>query len=301
MAISLTLQSTDTADSPVFDTFFEAYERAFVLPDEMEDREGFATCLSLNHGAAKSRLTAQYGDFHEACVVAHDASEGTLIGGANFIAMPNPGANGRALITANLNYLFIVEAARGKGYFRALYAAVAGFIAELFSDAAQPALIFIEQNDPFLLTPEDYARDTELTGIDQIDRLAIWTKVGAKLVDFPYVQPALSSDQSADHNLAYSVLGSMSDALPAPILAHHLRMFFGVSVLKGQALGLSPEVTEQLSLLDSMRKGGESVPLVDLAGRFDEMATARSAGQRGRALREWLRCDQAFEGSAIDL
>jgi GNAT superfamily N-acetyltransferase len=293
MTIALTLQSTDTAESPVFDVFFKAYERAFVLPDEMEDRDGFATCLSLNHGAAKSRLTAQYGDFHEACVVAHDASEGTLIGGANFIAMPNPEADGRALITANLNYLFVVETARGKGYFRVLYAAVARFIAELFSDAAQPTLIFIEQNDPFLLTPEDYMRDTELTGIDQVDRLAIWTKVGAKLVDFPYVQPALSSDQLADHNLVYSVLGTTGDALPAPVLAHHLRMFFGVSVLKGQALGLSPEVTEQLSLLDSMKKRGESVPLVDLSGRFDEMATARLAGHRRLALRDWLHSDQA--------
>lgn len=42
----LTLATTDSGEGPVFEQFFEGYDRAFVLPDEKEDREGLATCLA---------------------------------------------------------------------------------------------------------------------------------------------------------------------------------------------------------------------------------------------------------------
>ncbi len=112
------LETTDTADSPVFDAFFEAYQRAFILPDEMEDRDGFAQCLSLNHGAARGGLQARYGDFRELCVTARDPASGALVGGANFIAMPHPASAGAPVVTANLNYVFVDAQSRGQGWFR---------------------------------------------------------------------------------------------------------------------------------------------------------------------------------------
>lgn len=284
----LTLEETDTAEGPVFDGFFEAYERAFVLPDEMEDRDGFATCLELNHGEAKARLASEYGDYRELCLLARNAASGAIVGGANFIAIPHPGAAGAALVTANLNYIFVVEAARGKGMFRALYQAVERRISTLFASEPARVLVFIEQNDPLLLAPEDYARDTALTGLDQIDRLRIWSRVGARLVDFAYVQPALSSAQAADDRLAYSVLGATEPSLPAAVLARHLRLFFGISVLKGQPLDISREASMQLERLDALSAAGQEIALLDLSGRLDDLAAARSAGIHGIPLRNWL-------------
>lgn len=288
MQADLSLEETDTADDPVFDGFFEAYERAFVLPDEMEDRGGFATCLALNHGEAKARLASEYGDYRELCLLARDTAGGAIVGGANFIALPHPDATGSPLVSANLNYIFVVESARGKGMFRALYQAVERRIATLFGNEPARVLVFIEQNDPLLLAPEDYARDTALTGLDQIDRLRIWSRVGAKLVDFAYVQPALSAAQAADDRLAYSVLGATEPSLPAAILARHLRLFFGISVLKGQPLNISREASAQLERLDALSAEGREIALLDLSDRLDDLATARSAGLNGIPLRTWL-------------
>jgi hypothetical protein len=54
-ATGLHLTITDRGDSDVFGRFFEHYDRAFVLPNEKEDIEGFRTCLALNHGVEYRR------------------------------------------------------------------------------------------------------------------------------------------------------------------------------------------------------------------------------------------------------
>ncbi len=55
---------------------------------------------------------------------------------------------------------------------------------DLYREGTAPA-IFIEQNDPLRLTAAEYAADTAHSGIDQVDLLAIWSRVGAEVLDFP--------------------------------------------------------------------------------------------------------------------
>ncbi|MFC5345274.1 hypothetical protein ACETK8_04240 [Brevundimonas staleyi] len=115
-------------------------------------------------------------------------------------------------------------------------------------DAPAPA-IFIEQNDPLRLTAEEYAADTEHSGLDQIDRLAIWARVGARVVDFPYVQPALSAGQQPDDRLIYAAVDYPGEAVDAALLHDHLQSFFGISVLKGAAEPPGGEAARQIAAL----------------------------------------------------
>lgn len=259
--LRISLDLTDTTESAVFDRFFAGYEEAFTLPDETEDREGFARCLRLNFGMEHARLVREYGAFRELCVVASDAS-GEMIGGANFIVLA-PAARGLP-ITANLNYIYICPQARGRGALRAFVHAISALIGSLFETAeASQVAMFVEQNDPFRMSRQAYERDSTHSGMDQFARLMIWARLGAKVIDFSYVQPPVSDDQAADATLVYSVMGLATDELDPAVLRHHLAGFFGISVLKGQPLDKVAIVTEQLASLDALSAAGGTIPLLD--------------------------------------
>ena len=65
---SLVLEFTDTDASEIFETFFASYQEAFVLPDEMEDRGGFAECLRFNHGQTQRDYLERFGPFADVVV-----------------------------------------------------------------------------------------------------------------------------------------------------------------------------------------------------------------------------------------
>jgi hypothetical protein len=243
----LVVEATTRADSPVLERFFAGYDRAFVLPDEREELLGFRDCLALN-----SSWRGAFGRTQCELVTTFSDANGSLLAGANFLATalaPGPASPPAAVA---LNYVFVEAAARGRGLLRKVIAVVRTLALESVAlpalpDSPPPAM-FIEQNDPLRLSKEDYRRDTEHSGMDQIDRLAIWAKVGARIVDFPYVQPALSAEQSPDHGLVYAAVDYFGDAVPAAVLRQHLESFFGISVLKGRAP--SSDVTAAAQLAD---------------------------------------------------
>jgi hypothetical protein len=254
----LTLNLSDSADDPAFARFFAGYDRAFVLPDEKEDIAGFRACLALNHAPLHDRLAATYGPFRELCCAGF--ADGTFIGGANFIAMPHPSG----LVSANLNYIYVEPGSRRQGWLGRLVRAIDALIGTMFAGAEHAErLIFIEQNDPVRMSEEDFARDSQLTGLDQFDRLRIWARLGAKLVDFAYVQPPLSAEQKSDPNLLYSVLGARRDCLDAGVLEGHLRRFFGISVLKGASVAAEPAAAQQLASLHALADEGQAIALLD--------------------------------------
>ncbi|WEK47236.1 MAG: hypothetical protein P0Y56_02835 [Candidatus Andeanibacterium colombiense] len=260
---ALSLAETDEADGAIFERFFAAYQQAFTLPDETEDRDGFAACLALNRGQEHARLAARFGEFRELCVIASDA--GGMVGGANFIAIaPDPALLG-APVTANLNYLYVCPEARGRGALRRFLAALHRRIGTLFGGGERPVALFIEQNDPFRMSREAYERDSAHSGMDQFDRLRIWLRMDARVVDFPYVQPPLSAEQEADETLIYSVMGIAAPEIPAALLRRHLAAFFGISVLKGAPLEAVPSAIAQLDALDRMAAAGQGVALLDAA------------------------------------
>jgi GNAT superfamily N-acetyltransferase len=268
----LLLRATDSGFSDIFNRFYAGFDNAFVLANEKEDVTGFQACLNLNNGAEYARISAQYGIFREAVFIAENA--GKEIGGANFIAMP---VNNRT-VTANLNYIYVDPAARGRGYLAKLYAGVRDMIVDLFAIRGE-VLVFIEQNDPFRMSEEDYRHDTEFTGLDQFDRLRIWAKLGAKVVDFGYRQPPLSADRDVDDTLLLSVLGANDNVLDACVLEGHLRRFFGISVLKGEDLRSNPPALDQLDELRAACSLGKQVGLLDpmpLLSRIRSRETAFS-------------------------
>jgi GNAT superfamily N-acetyltransferase len=281
----LDLAVTADADSPILEQFFSGYDKAFILPNEKEGLAGFRQCLELNSGPKQAELARRYGPFREVVFVARDASIGDLVvGGGNLLAFPLPAQDDAAAVDclcANLNYIYVVPAARGRGYLRALIRAVdemavhifvtlgapwSGILGRLAGSApeALPRIVFFEQKDPVRMTGDDYVRDCEHAGVDQFDRLQMWARRGARIVDFPYVQPPLSQDQAADDTLLYTVPGAAATAHVAPaLLKRHLERFFSISVLKSTDAGSQSCAAGQLNALASLERAGCGVPLLD--------------------------------------
>lgn len=285
----LVVEASDAATSPVLDDFFTGYDEAFVLPDEKESLQGFRECLALNHGAAYEALANRYGPFREIVLVVREATGNAPIGGASFIAFLL--AHPRPTLTLNLSYLYIDPRMRGRGYLRPMLDAVEHTARICFEPPArvQPSLTFIEQNDPLKMSPEDYARDTEHSGLDQMTRIGIWSKQGARILDFDYIQPPLSPAQQPDSNLVYGVLGAEGHSLDPCLLAEHLKRFFAISVLKGGDPSGDVVASAQISALAAACAHGKMIPLLQARGLVsgkDEML--QKAGV-ANGLRTWLR------------
>lgn len=284
----LILRATERPDSPLLEHFFAGYDRAFVLPDEREELAGFRACLAINPVSRK-----RFGRYHrELVMVLDDAATGELLGGANFLAtrIAAPLPPGHPPVAVALNYLFVEAAARGKGLARLLKSEV-GRLANAAVNApegAPPPALFIEQNDPLRLSDADYAADSAHTGIDQVDRLAVWAKMGALLVDFAYVQPALSADQDSDDGLAYAVMNMDGGAIDAGYLHDHLESFFGISVLKGGDPIAEPVAQAQLAALARRAAAGEGVPLLAMQPAINALR-ALPTRPKGANLRAFAR------------
>ncbi len=284
----LLIEATTSPDSAILQTFYAGYDAAFVLPNEKEAYDGFTGCLALNFGAPYARLAGLYGAFREVVLVAREPDGGAVVGGANFIACPLH--LDREVLSINLNYVFVSSGQRRRGHFKRLVAAVAEAAVSFFAPAVAtlPRLIFIEQNDPMLMNRADYARDTQHSGIDQMTRIALWTALGAKIIDYPYVQPPLSAGQAPDHDLLYAVLGAAGSSLDACLLHAHLLRFFAISVLKG-ADPLSNSVAgAQLSDLAARCGLEATIPLLTAASLPPLMDGSPDASVR-RSLRDLIR------------
>ena len=281
-----------TRGGEVFERFFAAYDTAFVLPDEKEGFDGFLECLALNHGGAHARLAARFGPFREWVLVAE--RDGDVVGGANFICHPVAARDGSLLLAMNLNYVFVSPAHRGRGHLRDMVEASRALARMSFDGdgvAGLPLLLFIELNDPLRMSAEDYARDSAIAGVDQFDRVAIWARLGARILDFPYLQPPLSAAQAADGGLMLGVLGADGDALDACVLGRHLERFFAISVLKDGDARDNAAAAAQLERCDAACSAGGGFALLDPVPHLAGLrAGASPAGGDGTApgLRERL-------------
>ncbi len=222
--------------------------------------------------------------------MARDAASGAMVGGANLIAFPL--RRDDEVLSINLNYVFIASdaaPARPLQAARRRHRRRGGELLRACRRARSPRLIFIEQNDPVQMSRADYARDTQHSGIDQMARIRLWTALGAKIIDFPYVQPPLSAGQAPDDTLIYAVLGADGDALDACLLHAHLLRFFGISVLKGER-----SARRRHRRAPARRAGGAlpprhgAIPLLTAAGLPSLMQEAPGSG-RSNIARELIR------------
>ena len=255
-------------------TFYDEYTHAFVLPDERESLSGFRICLSLN-GQKGDVLHKDFGPSREYVGVLR-GPEGEVAAGMNFICFPMPALGDVA--TVHSMYVFVTRAWRGRGLLRHVYQAMEhvarGYGAEHGIGTDTPLIFFGEQNDPFRMTLDAFKRDTRASGLDQFDRIAIWRRLGARALIFPYVQPALSAGGAADPTLFLRVLfrDEVGQADPPSvrhldprILREHLRRFFGITVLKGRCEpGSLAEIAAQESLLARAIAAGDPIITVRL-------------------------------------
>jgi hypothetical protein len=264
-------------DDPKLVDFYTAYDLAFILEDEKETFEGFQACLSLNEGPEYKRLSALYTPYREMVLLLTEGRHGDVVGGANFIAFAHTGEDGKPFLTVSLSYIFIARAHRRRRLFSHLVARVGEEAVAAFrwpdGKAPDDMLVFLEMNDPLRMPSEDYARDSEHAGLDQIDRMRIWHRMGARLLDVTYVQPPLSDAQAPNDALLMAVLGANKPALPACLLAKHMRCFFGVTVLKGSDPMKNASARAQLDVLDAACAKGVPIALK----RIDELAARLNA------------------------
>ncbi len=266
---------------PVLSEFFAGYDRSFVLPSEKEELRGFRDCLLLNLSPQRERIEATYGAFREYVLVAKPCGDdpGAQIGGANFICYPLQMNGNKPVLAVNLNYLYVLPEHRGKGWLRRLYAACQNLARQSFRPCnggppteTLPVMTFIEQNDPLKMSAADYARDTEYTGMDQMQRIGLWARMGARILDFDYVQPALSPEQHPDRNLVLAVLGADGAMLEPQLLHEHLKRFFAISVLKGGDPATNADARDQLNLLLGMSGNRQTIRLLDPRSWIDGRA-----------------------------
>jgi GNAT superfamily N-acetyltransferase len=283
----LTVEAT-TLPGSTLDRFYEGYDRSFVLSNEKEMLAGFVECLDLNRGQYYQKLSGLYGPFREVVLLANDPLTRMQVGGANFIAYPVAAGDAIAL---NLNYIYVLPEARGRGHLKRLLRSTTETAKVFFENTTgeSEVLVFIEQNDPLRMTTEDYVHDSRHTGLDQVERIRIWAKLGARLVDVRYVQPPLSKDQEADENLVYSVLGARRSTLSACTLHDHLQRFFAISVLKGRELENEPSACSQLEALSAQCGSGREIALLDPFPALDWLAAHPASGR------------QDFSGGLLDL
>lgn len=276
-----------TGPGPVFERFFAAYDRAFVLPDEKENRDGFLQCLALNRGPARERLLQRHGPYAEWVLVATDA--GAVVGGANFICHALRGHGGWPALAMNLNYVFVAPDHRGRGHLRSLVEACRRLARMSFAGADVLALyLFIELNDPLLMDAGAYALDSEVAGIDQFDRVAVWARLGARLLDFDYVQPPLAPGRSADRGLMLGVVDPPDPRLDACVLGGHLERFFAISVLKDGDPYADPLAATQLHDCARRCADGQPIGLLDPRPSLDALRPLAGRGGNGQGLRTRL-------------
>ncbi len=283
----LVLRATERPDSPLLDHFFAGYERAFVLPDECEGIDGFRSCLALNEVSRH-----RFGRLHrELVMVINCHATGQLYGGANFLATRMADVPvGYPAVTVALNYLFVDAAVRRRGFastLKTLVCSLANAALDLTADAMPPAL-FLELNDPLRLSDEEYAKDTLHAGIDPVERLTFWARLGGRLVDFPYIQPALSAHKECDDSLALAAINLTGDAVDAGYLAAHLESYFAISVLKGGDPNTNLTAISQQAAIARAAAKNQAISLLPMQPAIDTLR-ASSTRPQNLTLREFAR------------
>ena len=155
--------------------FYSAlYIREFPDPHERESLANMARYLAL-------KAQGWYGANNYHVLLMHRG--GKVVGGSvsDYLAKPNAGV---------IEFLFTKRGQRGRGLGRALLDATVRLLQRDARAAGGKPLAAVvgEMNDPFRRpgTPDN---------MDPFVRAGIWGKLGFGRIDFPYVQPALSSKQ----------------------------------------------------------------------------------------------------------
>jgi hypothetical protein len=125
--------------------------------------------------------------------------------------------------------------------------------------SSMPPLILFEVNNPARMTPAQIEEDTARSGLDPHRRYVFWKRNGFGPLDFDYVQPRLRPDAEPVRYLDLFCTAGVADAIPAELIAAHLRAFVSISVLKGRDASSDPDFRAMAETL----LPGTTIPFVD--------------------------------------
>lgn len=208
----------------ILNEFMEGYHQAFILPEEKEEFNDFKTLLNQNHAPLYSELSRKFGPFASCVFVIKDHHK--VIAGASLDMFGSSKS-------MHLNYCFVDEHHRQKGLLKNILEA-SHQICHNLSGSSHPFLLFLEINNPQKMPINKQRLDEQHSGLNQDTRLLVWERVGASLIDAPYIQPSLSKDKEPCRDLLLACIAPQVDCLPSQKVYDHLWRFFGLSVLKGQ-------------------------------------------------------------------
>ncbi|MCB0328996.1 MAG: hypothetical protein KDD70_05020 [Bdellovibrionales bacterium] len=154
----------------LFQRGFEIYCEAFPDPSERESAESL-----------RGYLDDPSTGFQMIVVTMN----GAVVGGRNFGAKTAVLENGEKFPIACGEHLYIPKALQRLGFGTEIVKQT-----NAMARSYGASLIISEQNDPFLMTPEEKALDAS-AGISPEDRLKFWKKQGYVAFDCPYAQPSL--------------------------------------------------------------------------------------------------------------
>ncbi len=170
--------SDSEADAAILRSFYNTvYVREFPNPDERESLENMESYLR------ERKPAGWYGKNNYHIVVAELGGGAAALCVADYVAAANVGI---------IEFLVVAPELRGRGIGQLMLDHVEALGEADARRAHGSGLrgIVAEMNDPFRTAP---AADT----MDPFDRAALWHRWGFRLIDMPYVQPALSEGQSA--------------------------------------------------------------------------------------------------------
>lgn len=198
LTYELTTSAEDRATLGLF--YADLYVPEFPDPDERESLANIERYLEL-------KAEGWYGtnNYHIGLILDHGAPVAGVI--MDYLAAANVGV---------LEFVVVGVSRRNEG----LATHVLNWAEEVLEADAQRAQgtaldwIVAEINDP-------YRPGAIADNVDPFTRLAVWSSRGFAKLDFPYIQPALSSDQKPVYNLllAAKILRSdFREAVPAPLV-----------------------------------------------------------------------------------
>jgi GNAT superfamily N-acetyltransferase len=159
--------------------YHDIYVPEFPNPDERESLANMQRYLEL-------KASGWYGssNYHILAMFDGDNPIGLSIG--DYLAAANAGV---------IEFLLVTPGARGLGRGRALLDQTEElFLADAGRSGKEEPVIVAEMNDPFAVNSLD-------DNFDPFKRALLWNKWAYGRLDFPYIQPALSSDQKPVANL----------------------------------------------------------------------------------------------------
>ncbi|MFE3029382.1 GNAT family N-acetyltransferase [Nocardia tengchongensis] len=219
--------------------YAECYEAAFPDPDERESLANMESYLALKE-------KGWYGPNNYHIVI---ASKGDgIVGGSvcDYLAEPNAGV---------IEYLLVQPGFRGSGLGSGLLAMIEDLCR---ADAAQ---VGGRELDWLVAETEDPFRNAVPTeGFDPFTRARVMDSLGFRILDFDYVQPALSAEQEPADNLLLiaravaSAREAISTEVVLGIVAEYMRWAMRID---------RPEENKEFLQMAGALSGRGSIPLCD--------------------------------------